>query len=562
MFTFLKNLIKSPKHTQLPVRNKARLGIETLEARETPAGVCSYQQIRYDGLEGIRYDDVKVASYVIQNHELNKDDYEVYHSNWRLPKPVLELQGRTLIAKGTLESHDEGPHKSWYSIVRKRDNKSMVNSIVTLDAGNAPLSVMSTREIFTKSGEESGSQLLATFFDSHHPYAADGRFQALIHWGDGTNSMGEIVTSGNFVQVFGSHKYTNKGNIALGFQIEVVLMENNGGQWAGGSKFCSLTRTVTDPDKNPVAVGGMAKASSWAWVAPNPWEQFFGAAQEEVLEAARSSWLTFTGDAKDASRDLWKTLSDDAAKNQKLLVQTVAAVLRRTPTANSTIWNEIMAETLKQMPSQPGRMMDQVAFDIALGKLAGMIQQKLAGVNVTVAGITNFDKSSGVAGLTADAQKLAAPLAKSITDATLLNRILTVNLKKVNPSYVPGKPIDNGTLCAANLDDLLKSKTGAAYAGGATAADWQNLEAHFTQRLGRVTKFSDEQTGKDMAAMLAALKDGSTGVLRCVPMGTDKVGYLVNVIKVNGKVYVLDGKFGRMMTLNQSRSFQFINTSV
>jgi hypothetical protein len=564
MLSFIKNLIKSPKHTKSPVR-KAHLDIEKLEARETPAA-CSFQQIRYDGLEGMQYDDVKVASYVIQDSkEISKDLYEVYGGNWRLPKPELELEGRTLVAKGSIDSHDEGPHRSWYSIVRKRDGKSMVNSIVTLNAGNAPVSAMGTQEVYGKSGEDTGRRLLATFFDSHHPYAADGNFQAFITWGDGSRSPGEIVVSGNLgnvVQVFGSHTYSNKTNIGMIFNIEVTLLENNGGQWGAGSQFCSINRSVTDPDKNSVTVGGMAKATTYAIVAPNPWEQWFGAAQEQVLEAARTSWVSFTGDVKDSSRDLWKTLSDDATKNQKLLVQTVAAVLRRTPTANSAVWNEIMTEALKQMPTQKGRMLDQVAFDIALGKLAGMMQQKLAGVNVKVAGITDFVMTNGVAGLTADAQKLAAPLAKSIPDATLLSRILTVNLKKVNPTFVAGKPTDNGTLCAANLDDLLKSRTGTAYSGSAAVMEYQGLELHFSYRLGRSVKFGATTTGKDMNLALAGLADGSTGVLRCVPTGTDTTGYLVNVIKMNGKVYVLDGKFGRMTTLNQSRSFQFINTTV
>jgi hypothetical protein len=96
----------------------------------------------------------------------------------------------------------------------------------------------------------------------------------------------------------------------------------------------------------------------------------------------------------------------------------------------------------------------------------------------------------------------------------------------------------------------------------ASATNWQALEAHFSQRLGRSVTFGEAKTGKEMAAALASLADGSTGVLRCEPKGTDTVGYLVNVIKVNGKVYLLDGRLGRMTTLNLTRSFRFINTTV
>lgn len=100
------------------------------------------------------------------------------------------------------------------------------------------------------------------------------------------------------------------------------------------------------------------------------------------------------------------------------------------------------------------------------------------------------------------------------------------------------------------------------YIFGAGAANWQDLEAHFTQRLGGSVAFGEVKTGKETAAALAALADGSTGVLRCEPKGADTLGYLVNVIKVNGKIYLLDGRLGRVTTLNLTRSFRFIDTTV
>ena len=482
---------------------------------------------------------------------------------------MLEKNG-WLIAVDDFSKDDEGEIKRSYAVMRLKDNRLMQKFDVTMEVYNGPLTVMSDRDglmhYTTVSGENTGRKLLGTFFDDRPLSAKVGGFTAKIDWDDGQVTNGEIVVSGNrrnVIQVFGSHTYSIGSDRVNLRQPEITLMESNGGQWAPGSKFCKTTHKILDANYDYQEVGGMAVTYAGFVVLPNEWQKWFGAATQQTGQAMLDSFLAFTRDKKDAARDSWRKLSDDATANQKLLVQTVAAVLRQTPTASSANWQSIMADTLKRMPSQPGHSINQIAFDVALGKLVGTIRQKLAGLNVKINGITDFDIRKGVSGLTAEAQKLALPLAKSIPDSTLLSRILAVNLKKVNPVYVPGKPIDNGTLCAANLDDLLKNRIGMALsAEKAGIANWQSLEGFFSQRLGRTVKFGPEQSGKETAATLAALKDGSTGVLRCLPKGTDELGYLVNVIKVKGKVYLLDGKFGRMTTLNLSRSFRFINTTV
>jgi len=69
MLSFFTNLFKNPKHTKMPVRNKARLGIETLEAREVPQAVPAPcfpgQQIHYKGIEGVYYNPLDVVKFRI-----------------------------------------------------------------------------------------------------------------------------------------------------------------------------------------------------------------------------------------------------------------------------------------------------------------------------------------------------------------------------------------------------------------------------------------------------------------------------------------------------------------
>jgi hypothetical protein len=304
----------------------------------------------------------------------------------------------------------------------------------------------------------------------------------------------------------------------------------------------------------------MATATTMAWVTPTPWyEDLFGEQAVKVEEAVRTAWVAFTADAKDTAKDLFKSLGGDAAANQKLLVNTVAAVLRRIPSGTSTVWDGIIQEAIRLAPSQPGRTLHQVAFDVALKKLTTMVQDNLKNVTVEVAGISTLNATAGTAGLTEAARKLADTAAKGISNRAMLERYLKIHRPQINP----GKPIDdNATLTAANLDLVLKATTGVALdAAKAGIANWQSLESLTSQRLGRTVTFGAEQTGKDLGLALAALADGSTGIIHSAPTTAKPNGTLLSLVKISGQVFILDARLGLFAALNAATQYQMLNTT-
>src|SRR4051794_620993 len=106
MFAKLTSILFGRQKCGKPA-HRARLGVESLETRVTPAA-CAIWQHTYDGLEGETYRDVTCGTFITQgNTALSSDDYKVTSSHGPFspgPEPYLMQEGRKLLIKDDFSS--------------------------------------------------------------------------------------------------------------------------------------------------------------------------------------------------------------------------------------------------------------------------------------------------------------------------------------------------------------------------------------------------------------------------------------------------------------------------
>jgi hypothetical protein len=230
----------------------ARLGVEALETRVMPCARIP-QLYHYTGVEGVAYKDQLVATYQMPAN-MSAADYQVFgfDRQWHWQPAHVEQKGQTLIVRSDLERDNEGSQQAAFHIVRIRDHTQVAWSIATLDALNAALSAMSSAPALNAVvGQDSGRLRLATFIDTRPATTTPGVYHALINWGDGRTTAGEVLVSGGSVEVFGSHTYS----VAVPHRVTVTLRE---GDFAAGTLFCSTTHTIRDAIGASRSVGGLA----------------------------------------------------------------------------------------------------------------------------------------------------------------------------------------------------------------------------------------------------------------------------------------------------------------
>jgi hypothetical protein len=575
MFASLKSFLFGENTNRRPIRRSVRLGMETLEAREVPT-TCVDLTHHLPLLQGKDYSQLVVCSCTLgANDTSTVDDYLLESSSpsnyggfSRTGTAHLHKDGSRVYVTDDLNLAQEGAYSGHYKVsFRKNTNDVLIDSHVTYDVYNANVaSINGTLGSVTGiNHQETPRKLLTIFHDERLAAATPGSFWATINWGDTVTTLAEINVVGDRVDVYGSHEYdwneTADKRKFRDFDITITLCED-AGYLAPNTKFCSMPKTITDAQKDQISVGGMAVYKMKAHIASNWWVDHYGDKTENVMSALDSAWAAIAADKKDGTADKWTKLTLDAVSNQKMLISTITAVLARNPKSDSTVWLGIMQEALRKA-SRDDRSLGEIAFDIALNKLVASLEANLAGVAAELPGLTSLSTTSGAAGLDPTVQKSALAAAKSISTRVLLARYLKAEMNTINPSFVPGRaPVDNATLTAANMDLVLKATTGPALdPANAGIANWQALETLTSQRINRTVTFESERTGKDLAAALAALADGSTGIIHSAATTAKPNGALESFVKLDGQVFILDARLGTFATLNAATMYQMLNTT-
>jgi hypothetical protein len=536
-------------------RKPVCLGLQPLEPRDVPSSTFSEHKV-INVKEGTAYQDVVVLRYTPKDRT-TANDYFIGSLGFSTGPVLLEQDGAAIVARTSVAATDEGTFHSFFNLARKSDFETIWSSEVTLHSYNAPVTVTDTKLLLGVHNQNSGRQLLATFFDTRPAAAAVGRFEAVINWGDRQTSDGEMVVSGDNVEVYGSHTYQNPGNFAL-HDISVTLRESNGGQWKPGSPFCTATHEIIAVDGMPVSVGGQATAHTFALTASAAWVNLFGNYASQVAEAVDSAWTEFTGTSKGIGL-LWQKLGSDAIANQGTIVQTVLKVLhgRASDALGGLLMNVLPGY---QAGASGSDSFGQAALSGGVAQLMLLVQNNLAGIPVALAGISGVSPGAGLGGLDAGVAAAAERLAASLNTRSLLKMYVNCRAADVNP----GTRADNtATLTAANLDAVLKgvAVVPAVPPADAPADQWQTLATIMSQRLQRTASFGDPTRGSDLKIVLAGLKDGSTGILHGAPTASRPAGTLIGFLKLDGKVLLFDPQTGRPTAVVAGLDYQFLNTT-
>jgi hypothetical protein len=161
-------------------------------------------------------------------------------------------------------------------------------------------------QVCAAEGVPLNNEAVATFTDSGLPLQPGG-YSTLIHWGDGTSSVGQVMGSGNSFQVLGSHTYGSEGSYSIAVDISAPAgspITVNSSATVGGF-VTSLYREVLLrlPDANGLNgwVGALHSGTSRDQVS----EAFWVSAEHRAIEVDQfyATFLHHAGDA--AGRNAW-----------------------------------------------------------------------------------------------------------------------------------------------------------------------------------------------------------------------------------------------------------------